>query len=71
MVLPFVIAKTDLVVILPGRLGEVFASLVSLKLLAPPVALPAYEINVYWHERVHRDPENRWLRQTFIRLFGG
>jgi len=70
MVLPLLIAKSDLLVILPGRLGEAFASLVPLKLLPPPVSLPVYEINVYWHERVHRDPANRWLRQAFVRLFG-
>lgn len=70
MVLPLLIAKSDLLVVLPGRLGEAFAALVPLKLLPPPVPLPAYEINVYWHERMHRDPANRWLRQAFMRLFG-
>jgi DNA-binding transcriptional LysR family regulator len=69
MVLPLIIAESDLLVVLPSRLAETFGSWLPLKIMAPPVSLPPYEVNVYWHERAHRDPLNRWLRQAFIRLF--
>lgn len=70
MVLPLVIAATDLLVVMPGRLAEQFARLVPLKVMEPPVRVPSYDIRMYWHERFHRDAANRWLRQTFAALFG-
>jgi DNA-binding transcriptional LysR family regulator len=34
-----------------------------LRIVAPPVDVPGYEMSMYWHERVHRDPAHRWLRE--------
>jgi DNA-binding transcriptional LysR family regulator len=34
-----------------------------LRIVAPPVDIPGYEMSMYWHERVHRDPAHRWLRE--------
>jgi DNA-binding transcriptional LysR family regulator len=69
MVLPLVIASSDLLVIMPSRLAKAFAQLVSIKILKPPVSLPPYDIKIYWHERFDRDPASRWLRKAFVQLF--
>jgi DNA-binding transcriptional LysR family regulator len=69
VVLPLLIADSDLLVIMPGGLAKAFSSRLSLKILPPPVPLPRYDLKVYWHERFHRDPANRWLRQVFVDLF--
>lgn len=69
MVLPLVIASSDLLVIMPNRLAKAFAELVSIKILKPPVTLKPYDIKVYWHERYHQDPANRWLRGALMQLF--
>jgi DNA-binding transcriptional LysR family regulator len=69
MVLPLVIASSDLLVIMPSRLAKAFAQLVPIKILRPPVPLRPYDIKVYWHERFHRDPANRWLRRSMVELF--
>jgi DNA-binding transcriptional LysR family regulator len=69
MVMPLVIASSDLLVIMPSRLAEAFAQLISIKILKPPVTLPPYDIKIYWHERFDRDSANRWLREAFVRLF--
>ncbi len=37
--------------------------------MPPPVALPTYEIKIYWHERYHADPTNRWFRRSIVKLF--
>ncbi len=71
MVLPLVIANSDLLVIMPSRLAETFAELISIKVLKPPVVLKPYDIRLYWHERYHRDTAIRWLRQSFVELFVG
>lgn len=69
MVLPLVIANSDLLVIMPSRLAKAFAQLVSIKILRPPVVLKPYDIKVYWHERFHQDPASRWLRHALVQLF--
>ncbi len=69
MVLPLVIANSDLLVIMPSRLAKAFSQLVSIKILRPPVSLRPYDIKIYWHERFHRDPSSRWFRRTLAQLF--
>lgn len=69
VVLPMLIAESDLLVIMPAGLANAFATRLPLKVLPPPTPLPKYDLKVYWHERFHRDPANRWFRQAFVRLF--
>lgn len=69
MVLPLVIANSDLLVLMPSRLAKAFSLLVSIKILRTPVPLRPYGIKVYWHERFHQDPGNRWFRRSMIELF--
>lgn len=69
MVLPMVIASSDLLVLMPSRVAEQFAKVLPLKLLEPPLKLPSYDIRLFWHERYHDDPANRWLRSVFVDLF--
>jgi len=69
LVLPMVIASSDLMVIMPSQLGDAFAKLMPIRLMTPPVRIPSYDIRVYWHERFHEDPSNRWFRNLLVRLF--
>ncbi|WP_369934459.1 LysR family transcriptional regulator [Xanthomonas tesorieronis] len=57
--------RTDLVAMLPSRLVRAHPGL---KVCAPPVAVPGYEMAMLWHERVHRDPAHRWLREQIAAL---
>jgi DNA-binding transcriptional LysR family regulator len=68
-VLPMIIAKSELIAIIPGRLADTFASLVPIMVLPTPVPLPTFDIRVHWHERYHHDPAIVWLRRAFIRVF--
>ncbi|OZI29762.1 LysR family transcriptional regulator [Bordetella genomosp. 10] len=54
-----VLARTDLVAMLPERLLRAAAGL---RVVAPPVAVQGYEMAMFWHERSHRDPGHAWLR---------
>ena len=60
--LPFLIAQSDLIVTIPEDLGLTFRNLIDIKLFAPPMKLPNFEIRQYWHERHHVAPANKWLR---------
>jgi DNA-binding transcriptional LysR family regulator len=68
--LPLVIARSDLLVVMASRVAQTYAEMLPLKIMPPPVKLPAYEPRLFWHERFHRDPANRWLRGLYIDLFG-
>jgi DNA-binding transcriptional LysR family regulator len=69
MVLPLVIASSDLLVIMPSRLAKAFSMLASIKILRTPMPLRPYDIKVYWHERFHHDPASRWFRRALVQLF--
>jgi DNA-binding transcriptional LysR family regulator len=60
---------TDAVATLPAHVGTMLAQELQLQLVRPPLALPRVPIGLYWHERAHRDPANKWLRSVFQRLF--
>jgi DNA-binding transcriptional LysR family regulator len=34
-----------------------------------PLDLPKFEVNVFWHQRAHREAGNRWLRDLFVERF--
>lgn len=68
--LPLVIAQSDLLVVMAGRVAKEYAQMLPLKIMPPPVKLPTYDPRLFWHERFHRDPGNRWLRGIYIELFG-
>ncbi|WP_415926872.1 LysR family transcriptional regulator [Mesorhizobium salmacidum] len=56
------VATSDLVLIVPRRVATRIAALLHLAIVDPPVELTPYEVALIWHERCHRDPEQRWLR---------
>ncbi|MGE0799160.1 MAG: LysR family transcriptional regulator [Lautropia sp.] len=60
--LPFLVARTDLVMTVPEDLGLLYRELLALHLLPVPLALPSFPIAQYWHERLHADPIHRWFR---------
>ncbi len=55
-----VLASTDLVAMLPERLARGASGL---RVVEAPVEVPGYEMAMLWHERRHRDPAHRWLRE--------
>jgi len=57
-----VVARTDLVGLMPWRLGRRAVEALGLVALEPPVALPAKEIAMAWHQRYDADGAHRWLR---------
>nr|WP_315252313.1 LysR family transcriptional regulator [uncultured Duganella sp.] len=53
------LSSTDLVAMVPERLVR---NNPALRVVAPPVEMPGYEMAMLWHERSHRDPAHQWLR---------
>ncbi len=65
------VAGTELLVVVPRRLGQAQAQQEKVRLLAPPLALPAYAVKQHWHERFHADAGHAWLRQTVAEVLRG
>jgi DNA-binding transcriptional LysR family regulator len=60
---PLIVAKSDLIVTGPSMLLKYFAQSARLALFEPPIELPTYPEQAYWHERFDRDPAHAWLRK--------
>jgi DNA-binding transcriptional LysR family regulator len=70
LALPMAIARSDLLGIMGSRFARIYAGMLPLKVMPLPIALPAYDIKLFWHKRFHNEPGGRWLRNRFVELFG-
>ena len=70
VVVPLIIANTDLIVSVPSRVAGATARLVKSRVHPLPIPIPSFDVSLYWHERVENDGANRWLRSALIELFG-
>ena len=66
LAVPYVVAATDHVATVPLSIARHFSSFLPLESLPAPVRLPAFEISMHWHERVHLDAANVWLREQVV-----
>ncbi|HDL5058578.1 LysR family transcriptional regulator [Pseudomonas aeruginosa] len=55
-----VLESTDLVALLPSRLVR---ERDRLRVVEAPLEVSGYDLAMLWHERSHRDPAHRWLRE--------
>lgn len=62
LVVPYVIAATDLVATLAHRVAALFATTLDLAMVAPPIGIARFAIALAWHERNHHDAAQRWFR---------
>lgn len=66
LVMPYIVASTDLVITLPERVAALFQRSLPLVAFAPPLELPPFTISLVWHVRSERDPLQSYLRRTLI-----
>jgi DNA-binding transcriptional LysR family regulator len=69
VVVPLIIANTDLIVSVPSRVAGATARLMKSKVHPLPIPIPSFDVSVFWHERVENDGANRWLRAAMVELF--
>ncbi len=58
----FAIERTNLLMIIPRRLGELLRGRGEFSIFPLPFPMPDYAVKQHWHERYHHDHGNRWLR---------
>ena len=61
---PHILATTNLIWVAPEALAKTFVRTFPLVIRPLPLDIAHFEIAMYWHDRYHRDPENKWLRDT-------
>lgn len=66
LVVPYVVAASDLVATLPTRVAAMCTEAAGLVQLPPPVEVPPFQIAMAWHERMHADARHRWLREQLV-----
>jgi len=66
-----ILRQSDVVATLPQTLAGILQEPYGLVSVAHPVQIPPVNINVFWHQRQHRDPAGVWLRTLLFDLFAG
>jgi DNA-binding transcriptional LysR family regulator len=69
LVIPHIIARTDLVVTLAERVARAFSHL-PIVAVPPPLDLPGFTVAMVWHERLDTDPGHAWLRRLLVEVCG-
>lgn len=64
LMVPVLVARTDMVAAIDKRVAETFAAPLRLQVFAPPIALPTGHVAQVWHEQVEDDPAQRWFRDV-------
>jgi DNA-binding transcriptional LysR family regulator len=60
------VADSDMILTLPGRLAHLLAKRLPLALLDLPLQLAPLSPAMIWHERFHGDPAHVWVRQQLV-----
>lgn len=65
---PGIVARSDLVALVPRRL--VSPQPAGLQVLPCPLPVAGFEVGLLWHERTHAHAGHRWLREQVQRVAG-
>ena len=63
---PYVVAETALILSAGHRLLRSFVGQLPVQVVALPLDLPAFEVHMVWHARVHDDPAFVWFRNQMV-----
>lgn len=63
LIVPHVLATTDLIATVASRVAAAFAGPHALVTVRPPVEVSGFAIHLLWHQRTQADDAQRWLRE--------
>lgn len=61
--------QPDLIATVPVELALVFERYGTIRSLQPPLPLPPFTLDQYWHSKYHHDPAIVWVRELVKRTF--
>jgi len=62
------VGETDLVALVPWRMGSALADRYGLQLLDPPYPCPETQLSMVWHLAHGSDPALKWLRDVIAEV---
>ena len=68
MVVPAILAATDLAVVMPLRPAARFAQRHALQVVEPDLGLPPFPVAMHWTWRQTHDAAHRWLRERVLAM---
>ena len=68
LLVPHIVAQTDMVVALSRHIAEPYSRLLSLRMVRPPLELTRSYMHMVWHERTQADPAQVWLRALITEI---
>jgi DNA-binding transcriptional LysR family regulator len=71
LMLPLLLERGGLVAIVPGQFGRYAVQRHALAMRDCPIELADLKVGLFWHERTHRDPMFRWIRDRIARCLPG
>ncbi|MGY3610684.1 MULTISPECIES: transcriptional regulator NodD1 [unclassified Bradyrhizobium] len=64
--IPPMLSGTDRIATMPSRLAQHFAKTMSLRIVEPPLPLPAFTEAIQWPAIHNTDPASIWMRRTLL-----
>lgn len=69
MVIPSIVGNTDLAVIVPLEIAQLFGRDGAFRVARPELGTREFPVSLHWSRRFENDTGNRWLRAVTLRLF--
>ena len=70
LIAPHIVARTDLVLTTASSVARVFADVLPVRLLSPPIELERGTVSMVWHPRMHTDAGQKWMRSQIEYVSG-
>jgi DNA-binding transcriptional LysR family regulator len=65
-----IVATSDVIATVPSDLAEFFEAHGNIRAVESPVKAPEVEVHQFWHQRLHKDAANAWLRSAIREALG-
>jgi DNA-binding transcriptional LysR family regulator len=65
---PFTLQHSDLILTLPRVVATQMSHLLDIDIFDPPITIPEYQLNLYWHKLHASKASHRWLSQLVQEL---
>ena len=68
LMLPCILEATDLIATVPARFASYACQRNHLSMFEPQFSLGEMSLGLFWHDRIHKEPLFRWLRERICEL---
>ena len=70
LALPYAVAESDLIAVVPAGLAARFRKILPLEVRKVPLRMPLFHMRLLWGQHVTDDPTQQWFREQIVKVFG-